>query len=393
MKKLQLALACCLLLPVAVRAAGPGGAATVRTANFSVEAVTPQIAARVARAAERLRKEKAVEWLGRELPQWSTPCPVRVGLSFDGHSHTDFALDNSLKCIVLEGSIERVLDDTLPHEMTHAILNPNVGFDLPCWADEGAAVLSSSEHDRDRFDDLMHRYYCSDHFVPLERLFPSRTYLPDWVMLYAEGYSITSFLVKARDRKTFLAFVASGQRDGWDQAVKQYYGYSTVATLERAWLQSLSWTGKRIVARKAGVKISYTDARSGQVIDLANLDRGIYTVLKEKGDWIKVRHRNVTGWLAKDDAVLLDNAVGHFTQRIRLLPQDSHAFSYRGLAWLEKGDAARAITDLNVAIELAPDHATWYVLRGKAHIRNDDYRRAIADFAEAVSRVARPNTQ
>jgi tetratricopeptide (TPR) repeat protein len=275
--------------------------------------------------------------------------------------------------------------------MVHAILNPNVGFDLPTWADEGAAVLGSSEHDRDRFDDLMHRYYSSDHFIPLERLFRSKTYLPDWVMLYAEGYSITSFLVKARDRKTFLAFVASGQRDGWDRAVKQHYGYPSVAMLERAWLQSLSWTGKRIVTRNAGVKLAYTDSRSGKVIELATLDRGIYTVLKEKGDWIKIRHRGVAGWLAKDDAVLLENAVGHFTQRIRLLQQDSHAFAYRGLAWLEKGDATRAVTDLNTAIELAPDHAAWYVYRGKAHIRNDEYRRAIADFAEAVSRVARLN--
>jgi hypothetical protein len=387
MKKLQLAFACCLLLPAALHAADPGSAATVRTANFSVEATTPQIAARIGKAAERLRKEKALEWLGRELPRWSTPCPVRVGLTFDGHSHTDFTIDNSLKCIVLEGSIERVLDDTLPHEMTHAILNPNVGFELPCWADEGAAVLSSSEHDRDRFDDLMHRYYCSDHFIPLERLFRSKTYLPNWVMLYAEGYSITSFLVKARDRKTFLAFVASGQRDGWDQAVKQHYGYPSVAMLERAWLQSLSWTGKRVVTRNAGVKISYTDSRSGNVIELATLDRGVYTVLKEKGDWIKVRHRGVAGWLAKDDAVLLDKAVGHFTQRIRLLSGDGYAFAYRGLAWLEKGDTRNAVNDLDTAIRLGPDHTGWYLYRGKARMLNRDYLGGVSDFAEAVSRV------
>jgi hypothetical protein len=381
MSKFPLALACCLLLPGVLSA---DQTATVETANFSVEAATPEIAKAIARSAERLRKEKALEWFGRELPNWATPCPIRMGLTLAGYSHTDFSEDNRLTSIVLEGSLEHVLNDTLPHEMMHAVLVPNVGFELPIWADEGAAVLSSSEYDRDRFDDILHRYYHSEHFVPLQRLFQTTTYPRDWVMLYAEGYSITRFLVKARDRKTFLAFLTAGQRDGWEHAVQKYYAYPSTAALERAWLQTMSWTGRKIITRKSGIKIGYTDARSGKVVEVATLDQGVYVVLQEKGDWIKVRHRGVAGWLPKDDTVLLEKSVAHFTQRIRLLPEDHHALAYRGLAWLEKGNAEQAVNDLNTAIQRTPHHATWYLYRGKARIHKRDYVGAGADFVAAV---------
>ncbi|MBQ9127745.1 MAG: hypothetical protein IJY15_08300 [Thermoguttaceae bacterium] len=53
-------------------------AATFRTANFIVHADSAVFARQVGEAAEQYRKDLAVLWLGRVLPNWSNPCVVTV---------------------------------------------------------------------------------------------------------------------------------------------------------------------------------------------------------------------------------------------------------------------------------------------------------------------------
>ena len=55
---------------------------------------------------------------------------------------------------------------------------------------------------------------------------------------------MTEFLVRASDRKTFLAFVKQGKKEGWHKAVKAHYDYATVKDLETAWLASLKKSEK-----------------------------------------------------------------------------------------------------------------------------------------------------
>src|SRR4029078_494855 len=47
-----------------------------KTTNFVVSAPTPQLAKEIGDQAEVYRKQLAVEWLGKELPAWSKPCPI-----------------------------------------------------------------------------------------------------------------------------------------------------------------------------------------------------------------------------------------------------------------------------------------------------------------------------
>ena len=60
--------------------------ATHRTTNFVVQAPTPQIAQQVGQWAEHYRKEKALVWLGQEMPPWPQPCPLIVQVTMDGPS-------------------------------------------------------------------------------------------------------------------------------------------------------------------------------------------------------------------------------------------------------------------------------------------------------------------
>ena len=59
----------------------PSLGATYQTKNYHVEAPTAELAQKIGREAERLRKDQAVSWLGKELPAWSEPCSIKVKIT------------------------------------------------------------------------------------------------------------------------------------------------------------------------------------------------------------------------------------------------------------------------------------------------------------------------
>jgi len=60
------------------------------------------------------------------------------------------------------------------------------------------------------------------------------------------------------------------------------------------------------------------------------------------------------------------------------------AYALRGLAYLDRGDIAHAIADLNQAIERAPDFAPAYQNRGNAWYARGNYGQALADYDDAI---------
>src|SRR5262245_13943237 len=59
-------------------------AANVKTTNFIVETARQDDAEEFARLAEHYRKQKAIEWLGKEMPTWRQPCRLRVIVRAEG---------------------------------------------------------------------------------------------------------------------------------------------------------------------------------------------------------------------------------------------------------------------------------------------------------------------
>lgn len=221
-----------------------GAPAAARTANFIVDAPTRELAEQVGQWAEHYRKEKALLWLGREMPQWAEPCPLAVRPAAAGAGGaTQFWFDRGRvvgQRMAVEGEPGQLIRSVLPHEITHTVFAHHFGRPLPRWADEGAAVLSEDERERARSEQQ-----CRDvlgtpgRAIPLSRLFQLTEYPSDVTALYAEGYSVTNYLVGLKDRPTFLAFVAAGMQQGWDRAAQSHYGFGGVGDLEQRWLQSL----------------------------------------------------------------------------------------------------------------------------------------------------------
>jgi RNA polymerase sigma factor (sigma-70 family) len=226
-------------LAPAPRVDSPQSPSPYRTANFLVEAPTASIAKRIGEAAEHHRKEQALLWLGKEMPNWPEPCPLRVKVTVAGTGGaTSFQYRDGKvvgQNMHLEGPLDRLLASALPHEVTHAVLAHSFGRPLPRWADEGGALLAEDEQEQRRHDKVLQEIVDSGRAIPLRRLLALQDFPEDVMAFYAESYSVTRFLVDASDRQTFLAFVAQGSRDGWDRAVKTHYGYSNVEELERAW--------------------------------------------------------------------------------------------------------------------------------------------------------------
>ena len=218
--------------------------AEYRTPNFAVSAPTPEIAQQIGQYAEYYRKEKAKLWLGQEMPQWPDPIPLRVTVMRDGSSGaTEFAFDRGYilhQSMHIEGPLDRLLASVLPHEITHTVFAYYFRQPLPRWADEGGAVLSEDDIERNRHDALVKRILNTPgRAIPLRRLFALREYPNDVMVLYAEGYSVANFLVANSNRQVFLSFVAQGMRGDWDGAVRSNYGYNSVEELEKAWVESL----------------------------------------------------------------------------------------------------------------------------------------------------------
>jgi hypothetical protein len=223
--------------------------AQYRTTNFVVNAPNMEIAQQVGQWAEYYRKAKAIEWLGNEMPNWQKPCPLNVTVSMDGPSGaTSFVFNPGPQGGVLDmdmqikGPLDRLLASVLPHEITHTVFAYYFRRAVPRWADEGGSVLSEDDTERDRHDKIVRGILNRSQQFRLRSLFQLKDYPPsgDKVMcMYAEGFSVSHYIVYISNRQTFLRFVNLGMQEGWDKATQTCFGMRSVEEMEEAWLKFL----------------------------------------------------------------------------------------------------------------------------------------------------------
>jgi hypothetical protein len=171
-----------------------------------------------------------------------------------------------------------------------------------------------------------------------------------------------------------------------------------------------SWVGKRIILHRDGVRIGHTDDK-GQPVYVGDLTDMVYRVQAEADGWLGVRQRGAEGWFAKDNAVLLEEAISYFTDRLRGNSRDALAYAHRGRAWQEQGELDKALQDYDNAIRIAtevdeprfgpfelrrligvigrrlpayPPQASWFRSRGVVYDKKGAPDKAIREFNEAV---------
>ena len=231
------------------------GIATARTANFIVRANTQADADEFAQLAERERKQRAIEWLGHEMPRWRNPCRLTVDLAAqDGGGATSFDFRGGNIDMQIKGPRNRLRTVTLPHEVTHTVFAHYIGQPVPRWADEGGAQLSEDAAEQVRHDKRCKHALNNGEGIKLSYLFRMTKYPHDGrdiLVFYAESYSVARYLVDRIGRPAFLKFVAAGMQSGWDPAA-QSIGFKDVDDLEARWIDYLKKGGPAAGLCKCG---------------------------------------------------------------------------------------------------------------------------------------------
>jgi hypothetical protein len=221
-----------------------GPRSVVQTPNFRVYASNPGLANQVAQVAEENRKKLAIHWLGSEIPNWPQPCPLTVHdgripasgetkyVLIPGGGVADFQMSVS-------GTPERIIDSVLPHEITHTIMASHfaaLGKPVPRWADEGACTTVEHVSEKSKHDHMLIQFLGQGKGIPFATLFMLKDYPPEMLPLYAQGYSLTCFLISQGGPRRFIQFLERGmESDDWVAATEEYYQYPRIGKLQVAW--------------------------------------------------------------------------------------------------------------------------------------------------------------
>ncbi|HBH50495.1 MAG TPA: hypothetical protein DDY91_01240 [Planctomycetaceae bacterium] len=263
-RTLPLALSLSIWLGLSL-AAAPG--AEFKTTNFQVSAPTPEVARKVGEAAEQFRRQIALEWLGKELPRWSARCPIKVRVgqigaggatTFNFHPVANRQAEVCDWNMEVQGSLERILDSVIPHEVSHTIFACYFRRPLPRWADEGAATLVEIESERRIQTLTVNETINTRRRIPLRQLLAMKEYPTDQGalrVLYAQGYSLAQLLVQEGGKQRYLAFLEDAHRTNWDQAIARHYPHKNIDGLEQHW-QKWVMAGSPELSREPGLLIA-----------------------------------------------------------------------------------------------------------------------------------------
>jgi hypothetical protein len=247
-----------------------------RTVNFTVDAPTPQLAKEIGEHAEQWRRELAIEWLGKELPRWSQPCPIKamVAPHLGAGGATSFVFNAGEVYdwrMNIQGSRERVLDSVLPHEITHTIFATHFRQPLPRWADEGACTTVEHRSEIEKQERMLIDFLKTKRGIPFDMMFAMTEYPQDVLPLYAQGHSLAQFLIAQRGKQVFLSFLADGMRThDWRQAIASHYEYEHLLALQNSWMDWVR-SGRPAIRPAGGAMLASAQVPANATVPSAQL--------------------------------------------------------------------------------------------------------------------------
>lgn len=209
----------------------------------------------VAVGCERLRNEVAT-LCGLQPGHWSPRCQIVLHVDAKSYvatvGHAGAATAASAltqrsgarinrRKIDVRGDVSDYLTSALPHELCHVLLADRFA-DVPLWCDEGLALLldpldKQQLHERDlRSGDQR------GELMPINELFGLQRYpaAERWGLFYGQSASIVRCLLQRGTPQQLLAFAKAQRSLGTNKALREVYGLSGVAELDRHWRSSLA---------------------------------------------------------------------------------------------------------------------------------------------------------
>ncbi len=192
-------------------------------------------------------------WLGERSADWPTRCEVFVHLSLSAYSRalgpgsertsgcSTIQLDQGrvvLRRIDLCGDAVDCLTDSLPHELTHVVLADQfTERRIPPWADEGIAMLAESPDKLQRRLNDLHALIGQKRTMELPELV-NLTHPPTATLrdaFYGQSVTLAALLLERGTPEQLLQFIKAGQRDGYEQGLRDVYGIASWSALESEW--------------------------------------------------------------------------------------------------------------------------------------------------------------
>lgn len=217
--------------------------------NFIIKnAPSPELAKKFSETAEQSRREMAILWLGKEMPDWTRPCPivVKVGENLGAGGMTSMRFNNGHVFdwdMEIQGSAARIIDSVIPHEITHMVLASHFRKPVPRWIDEGAATSVEHESEKTNYRKMLLHFLREDikRGIPFNRMVALEKYPDDAMPLYAQGFSIAEMLISKGGHRRFVEFAGYAMETGdWGYAVNKFYGHKDLNVFQREWV---AWVG------------------------------------------------------------------------------------------------------------------------------------------------------
>jgi hypothetical protein len=230
-------------------------AGTARTDNFTVIAPTAELAEAVSVQAETFRKQAALEWLGKELPNGTCRTVISVTISADRDDGLTWPRDRpeqKFHQIWLTTSKQQALGTTLHHEVLHTVLASFTAPDfLAPWANEGIASQADDKSRNQSRAQTAARWASSGQWPQLQSLLTAAHIAHDDAETYAAAASFTQFLVSQGGKSMIFDFAKSGRQGDWDRAARDCYRARDVADLQVRWQTWVRETTAQYAARTA----------------------------------------------------------------------------------------------------------------------------------------------
>ena len=224
------------------------------TPNFRVHSCTSAERLReLAEACERLKDRCQSMWLGENSANWQPRCEVVVHATVGAYCRTlgpgsertsgcaTVRLDKGRvaeRRIDLRSDAEDWLTESLPHELTHVVLADRfTERRIPAWADEGIAMLAESPDKLQRRLNELRGIMSAGRTVSLRQLVSLENGpTPEArASFYGQSVTLTGVLLERGTPQQLIEFIHSGQRDGYDNALRNVYGVESWSALETDW--------------------------------------------------------------------------------------------------------------------------------------------------------------